>query len=333
MKRIQIIGTQRSGSNLLRVMLNQHQNVCAPHPPHLLKTFYPLLPRYGNLQSSDNFAELVEDMITWVELNPVAWRGFSPSSSQIIDRCTSPTIFQAFKAIYDWEARLNGKNVWVCKSMTNYEFADDFEKEKIFDHYIFLYRDGRDVALSFSKAIVGPKSAYYCAAQWNYDQTASIKLQQRLGPKVFALSYEQLIQNPAGELERLFVAIGLEMPEDLFEFPSSAESRVTADAGEMWKNVVRPIIPDNKLKYVEEMSQTDQNIYESVAGAALHSLGYPVYYWPEHTLSFSEQDLERMAQKEAILKAEAKTRTPLHDLNLRRGQDEFLSHLLQRKAI
>tara|TARA_R110001606_G_scaffold221776_2_gene369608 strand:+ start:36982 stop:37926 length:945 start_codon:yes stop_codon:yes gene_type:complete len=314
-------------------MLNQHHNVCAPHPPHLLKTFYPLLPRYGDLQFKDNFISLVEDMITWVKLNPVAWQGFNPSPNQIIDRCTSPTVFQAFKSIYDWETSLSGKSVWVCKSMTNYEFADDFEKENIFDHYIFLYRDGRDVALSFSKAIVGPKSAYYCAAQWNNDQIASIELQERLGEKVVALSYEQLIENPEVEVKRLFDAIGLDMPEDIFGFPSSVESRVTAEAGEMWKNVVRPVIPDNKLKYIDEMNQRDQQIYESVAGAALHALGYPVYYWPNQTLSFSEQDLDMMAAKEASLKKEAKSRTPLHDLNLRKGQDEFLLQLKQPKAV
>jgi hypothetical protein len=47
---IQFIGTQRSGSNLLRVMLNQLPEISAPHPPHILKTFFPLLPLYGNIE-------------------------------------------------------------------------------------------------------------------------------------------------------------------------------------------------------------------------------------------------------------------------------------------
>ena len=42
MKFFQFIGTQRSGSNLLRLMLNQLEGIYAPHPPHILKTFYPL---------------------------------------------------------------------------------------------------------------------------------------------------------------------------------------------------------------------------------------------------------------------------------------------------
>ena len=40
MKFFQLIGTQRSGSNLFRLMLNEFDEVFAPHPPHILETFY-----------------------------------------------------------------------------------------------------------------------------------------------------------------------------------------------------------------------------------------------------------------------------------------------------
>ena len=52
MKYIQLIGTQRSGSNLLRLMLNQLDEICAPHPPHILSVFLPILSKYGNLEKS-----------------------------------------------------------------------------------------------------------------------------------------------------------------------------------------------------------------------------------------------------------------------------------------
>ncbi len=313
-------------------MLNQHQNICAPHPPHLLKIFHPLLPGYGDLSLKDNFRTLVGDMIEWVKLNPVVWQRFAPSADEIIDQCTYPTVYQIFKSIYDWEARNTGKEVWVCKSMSNYEFVNHFESEGLIDHYIFLYRDGRDVALSFAKAIVGPKSSYYCATQWHRDQSASIKCQEQLGDRVIALSYEDLIQQPEQELDRLFKGLGMEVPADVFDFPSSQESIVTANAGDMWKNVARPVIPDNKAKYIKEMSPEDQKVYESVAGATLSALGYPVRYWPQNVSSFSQSQLEEIATREQELKAHAKQRTDQHDLDLRKGQDDFLAQLAQKKV-
>lgn len=70
---LQMIGTQRSGSNLLRLMLNQLPEMFAPHPPHILLTLYPLLPIYGDLMQDANFRKLIDDMCTLVELNPVPW--------------------------------------------------------------------------------------------------------------------------------------------------------------------------------------------------------------------------------------------------------------------
>ena len=51
---IQMIGTQRSGSNLLRVMLDAVDQITAPHPPHILQRFIPLLDKYGDLNQPEH---------------------------------------------------------------------------------------------------------------------------------------------------------------------------------------------------------------------------------------------------------------------------------------
>jgi len=332
MKRIQMIGTQRSGSNLLRVMLHQHPDISAPHPPHLLKTFYPLLSHYGDLSVERNFSRLVDDMIKWVKLNPVIWEGFNPTVEEIVSGCSKRTIFQISKSIYDWEASFQGKSVWVCKSMTNYEFVNQFESEKIFDHYIFLYRDGRDVALSFQKAIVGPKTAYYCAKQWSEDQLASLKVRDQLGKKVISASYEELIEQPLKVVQRIFHEMGMRAPKDVLSFPDSEESKHTADAGEMWKNVTKPVISSNKLKWVNEMPYEDQLIYKSVAGEALRALGYQTLSYTDVVPdAFSASQIAEIELREKQLREEARRRTPKKDLDLRRGQDEFLQQLKRYK--
>ena len=49
-----MIGSQRSGSNWLRTMLAGREDVIAPHPPHILRDFMPILPKYGNLENMPN---------------------------------------------------------------------------------------------------------------------------------------------------------------------------------------------------------------------------------------------------------------------------------------
>src|SRR5436190_24180256 len=93
---IQMIGTQRSGSNLLRVMLNQLPEIYAPHPPHILQTFYPLLHNYGNLAEDKNFKQLAEDVCKYIELNPVAWEGADLDREKIFSLCERRTLLELF---------------------------------------------------------------------------------------------------------------------------------------------------------------------------------------------------------------------------------------------
>lgn len=49
-----MIGCQRSGSNWLRTMLGGREDLIAPHPPHIMRDFMPILPKYGDLKNISN---------------------------------------------------------------------------------------------------------------------------------------------------------------------------------------------------------------------------------------------------------------------------------------
>ena len=119
MKFIQFIGTQRSGSNLLRIMLNQLPEIAAPHPPHILETFEHLLPIYNNLNDNANFESLVNDVCLWVELNPVKWQISKFDRALIRDRCKENTLITLFYEIYSYYAELQNCEYTCCKSMSN----------------------------------------------------------------------------------------------------------------------------------------------------------------------------------------------------------------------
>ena len=99
MKFFQIIGTQRSGSNLFRLMLNEFENVFAPHPPHLLNTFYPLLEKYNDLNKDKNLKRLISDMLGWINNNPIKWSNI-PTTETIYNSVKNRNLFEIFKAIY-----------------------------------------------------------------------------------------------------------------------------------------------------------------------------------------------------------------------------------------
>ena len=143
-----MIGTQRSGSNLLRLMLNQIDNVAAPHPPHILQRIMPLVTNYGDLNQAAAFKVLVDDVCRLVELNPVPWEGVRLDREKVAQRCRENSVVAVFFAVYDILAETCGAEHWCCKSLANVFYLPEIANYSENSKFIYLYRDGRDVALS-----------------------------------------------------------------------------------------------------------------------------------------------------------------------------------------
>lgn len=327
---VQMIGTQRSGSNLLRLMLNQLKGVSAPHPPHILERLMPLLPAYGDLTIPSNFEKLIADVCILVETNPVPWTGVMLDHKVILDKCTAPTLPEITRVVYELKAESEGAHIWMCKSMANVRYAEELEKYVPKPLYVHLFRDGRDVALSFKKAIVGEKHIYHIARQWKQEQDASVDLYKKLGgDRVIRLRYEDLLQNPQAELKRLCAFLGVEYSESAMSYHESDESRETANSGLMWQNVVKPVLSDNHNKFLKELSEEDIRIFERVAGDTLETLGYELHF-EKNSVPFRDEEIAGFTAINEELKAEFRKKLRPEDLEKRRGQEELLKSVKAR---
>lgn len=329
---VQMIGTQRSGSNLLRLMLNQLNGVSAPHPPHILERFMPVLSVYGDLANPANFARLVDDVCLLVEYNPVPWTGVVLNRDEIIRSCKLQLLTEIARVIYERKAESEGAHIWICKSMANIRYTEELEKYEVKPLYLHLFRDGRDVALSFKKAIVGEKHIYHIARQWKEEQDASLALLQKLGLKrVIQIRYEDLLTQPRNEVARLCSFIGAEYSDLAMEYHKSEESRETANSGLMWENVVKPVLSDNHHKFLKELSDEDILIFEQVAGDTLEALGYTRYFPDATEYHFSESEIADFTVQNEKLKKEARIALKPEDLEKRHRQESLLNTI--RKQI
>jgi len=329
-----MIGTQRSGSNLLRLMLNQLKGVSAPHPPHILERFMPLLPAYGDLENPGNFARLVEDVCLLVEYNPVPWTGFVLDRKVIIQKVAIPTLPEITRVVYEMKAESEGATIWLCKSMANIRYAGELEKYAAKPLYLHLFRDGRDVALSFKKAVVGEKHIYHIATQWKEEQEASLNLRALLGPeRVIQVRYEDLLVKPRRVLEELCSFMGAEYSDEAMEYHKSAESKETANSGLMWENVVKPVLSDNQNKFVKELSEADILIFEQVAGDTLEKLGYKKYFPEENERSFTEEEIHIFSEMNQKMKDEVRQQLKPEDLQKRKAQEELIRAVNRRMPV
>lgn len=334
LKAIQFVGTQRSGSNLLRLMLNQLPEISAPHPPHILKTFFPLLKQYGDLTKKDNFRLLAADVCEWVNVNPVPWEGVQFDADDVISRCTSPTLIDLFSVIYEQKAIHDRASFWCCKSMESVHYVDEIESSGLKPYYLFIYRDGRDVALSFMKAIVGPKHIYYLAKKWAEEQKLSLRVREKVGDDRFIqVRYEELIHSPRSVMKTICEKLSVPFSDEIFEYFHSEESINTANAGQMWKNVVKPIMPDNHDKFKQEFTEEQLRIFEQVAGDVLDQLGYKGMYWPENPVApFTKEQLEQFKREGEIQLNRVIEKATPEELLRRKPQENLLKEIENRKT-
>ena len=329
---IQIIGTQRSGSNMLRLMLNQFDEISAPHPPHILQRFVPLLPLYGDLENISNFNDLVNDVCELVERNPVPWTGVNFDRSEITARCKNRTLIEIFKVIYDLKAESDNASFWVCKSMDNVKYATELESSGMNMFYIYLYRDGRDVACSFKKAIVGEKHVYHIANQWASNQLACFDLKHKIeSGRFLTVSYENLLQHPKKEMKRISSFLNISFKKEVFNFYHSEESKNTAIAGKMWENVSRPILKNNTNKYKVELTPLEIAIFEKQAGQILCQLGYST----DNTgilngAPFTEMQLHEFNNENKLLKEKAEKSVDPEGMKLREKQESLLKQIREK---
>ncbi len=329
-----MIGTQRSGSNLFRLMLNQLPQVASPHPPHIITRLMPLVPSYGDLGDSAAFALLVHDACRLVESNPVEWEGVRLDRADIARRCAQPHLFAVMAAIYDVLTETWGKQQWVCKSLGNVAYAEELAAFFPDANFIYLYRDGRDVALSFTRAIEGEKNAYSIAADWDAAQQQALRLGAKLPAERFLrVSYEHLTGDAKATLQRTCAFLSVPYSDDMLEFHSSSEAQKAASSSNLWGNVTKPVMQENTRKFLKETSKDDLRIFESVAGRSLDELGYERFALDagkEDT--YAPEQIEAFREDNARKKAAAWDDLPAEDRERRHVQQALIAEIKSRNA-
>ena len=327
-----MIGTQRSGSNLLRLMLNQLGEIASPHPPHILERMYPLLDCYGSLESDENYKKLIDDVCQLVELNPVEWTGVKFDRAEVLSKAKGRSLLGIYAAIHEIYSESQGAKTWCCKSLANIKYIDKIEEHFDKPKFIYLYRDGRDVALSFQKAVVGEKHIFNIAKDWADTQRFALDFKEVVDEERFyCVSYEQLTQQPEDTARSLCDFLGTDYVPSMLDFHKSSEAKNAAKSSDLWGNVASPILNNNSGKYLAEMSLSDISIFESVAGSVLDALGYErntVQEGEEKVFSSDEiNDFDKQNQRK---KQEKLLNVDEQDKQRRARQSQFLDEIRAR---
>lgn len=284
MQSLFIMSSERSGSNLLRMMLGAHSRLAAPPPPHMWRHLTKALPRYAPLTNEKNFRGLVEDavMMTQRSYAHLNWKyEFDPS--QILNRCSTRTLGSVITSLYDAYSDREDAEGWICKENNLFDHAHQIRECLPNAQFIYLYRDGRDVTCSIQDMPTHGQHVYTIAEEWKEQQDKCIRVHQEILPPndITMIRYENLIEEPGECIQEICNFAGIEYEKRMLYFHETEEAAQQAKKSQYWENLSQPVMSGNKGNFHEELSRREVRIFEAVAGGRLDLLGYPLTTSPE----------------------------------------------------
>ena len=268
-----IVGCPRSGTTLLRDLLRAHPRLTFPGETHLLPDLYQ---GYGDPQSERQAIRLAAKML---EMGSVPTWGLQLEPSSFANdrsyRALASRLYEAW-ALSENKPRWGDKTPpYVTKIPVLLQIFPDAK-------IIHIYRDGRDVALSWLKHTYGPHNLFTAARDWNIMVGAGRRAGIRLSPETYLeLRYEALIAAPAETMKRVCAFLDEPFTEAVLRPNPWVRRRpggrlrqrlIFGNAG--GEAPLSEIKGGNAGKWKQAMSASERILFESVAGDLLKELGY-----------------------------------------------------------
>jgi hypothetical protein len=268
-----IVGTERSGSNLLRLMLDAHSQIAIPHPPHILAYFAKLETLYARASPHDAFPKLVDDVLRHVAGHIHPWPVL-PDRQELLS-IPSRDVIGLFLNIYDQYLRATGKPCWGCKSTFVIHHVEALLARRPASRFIWLVRDPRDVAGSSKSSVFNPFHPYFTARLWSHQQQIGISLQSRLHEERWLrVHYEDLVAAPEATLARICRFLRIDYEPEMLRYFESEEAHALARSATDWRNTAHPVLRQNAGTYKRTLSRREIAAVEVAAGPLMERLGY-----------------------------------------------------------
>jgi hypothetical protein len=274
-----VVGCPRSGTTLLRRMLDAHPELAITPETHWI----PRSLEHGTGVTPEGFA--TEELVSNLLASPKFRRtGIGRSELESLLETGAPVPYADFvRGFFDLYGRIEGKPLVGDKTPGYVRRLPLLHELFPNARLVHLIRDGRDVALS----ALGWRRASKLGARlstWNAHPVPTAahwwERQVRLGREAgeslgsdtyYEVRYEALIADPAGEAESLCAFLGLPFDAAMLRFH---EGRRRREPGLSAKKAWLPPTPGLR-DWRKEMSAEDVERFEAVAGDLLDELGYP----------------------------------------------------------
>ena len=329
-----IIGTERSGSNLLRLLLNAHPNIAIPHPPHLMRDLSSFSYVYGDLTQDANLRKLVRDTLQILRLHFAPWP-FVITEKALLSELSSPSLYGIYTALYELYRKHSGKKRWGCKSTFMYLHIGEILAQHSSPKFLHLVRDPRDVAASAEHSIFSQYHPYKTAQLWTKEQTEIEKWQHLTDEgKILRVRYEDLTVQPESELKRIMNFLSEDFQPQQLQFFKGPEANTLSKLSASWKHCANPVSNQSIGRFQSQLSSQEITYVEMQTHELMRKYGYELTTTPRLN-SASSWELARIEYSDKLMMLGTEIKSLLTDKNffLRWKKKCFLQYIKRIRSL
>ena len=280
-----LLGAERSGTTLLRLMLTAHPAICIP-PESLF--FVALESKYGPVSNLlPQIEEFLNDLYhnnfhrfwEWNVDRQLLFNNLTNNQQLSYDRAVS-LVYETYRQQFDPTA-----SIWGDKNPFHIYQLGKIRKYFPDVRVILIVRDFRACYSSVKKLVAkeqergevwpGIKTIAGLTHQWNQVVKIIEKYNQKW-EQFYLVSYEDLVREPSAQLAKICKWVGVDFQESMLEFyQKNAELGLVPVNQMVWHpNTFEPVGSDRINAWQDELSVTELETIELMNWKNLEKLGY-----------------------------------------------------------
>lgn len=253
-----VIGVGRSGTTLLRVMLDEHSRLAIPGEAPWVTSVDPSAGVRGIL-AHPRFGE-------W-ELDPAAVMA-------AVERHQPETWPDLIDTLFCAVAARRSKPRWGDKTPSHIDHLAKLARWFPDAAFVHIIRDGRAVAASLAEQPWGPRNAMAGAFYWRHAVSRARRIGRRLGHRYHEVRLEDLVADPEQALGAICTFLGEDYEPAMLEYPRTVRAK-----GGILERAHRHLAdpPTAGLRDPHAgLRPVESRAVEAVCRPLLRDLGYPV---------------------------------------------------------
>lgn len=268
-----IVGCPRSGTSYLYHLFLSAGGFAEFHTQ--MNVFDVLEPIYGGLNSTANKRRMIA---AWLDSKAFRISGLDAAGieAKVMVECHSASDF--LRIVMEEVARSQGVDRWVDSTPTNVPHMLRIKQDFADAKFIHIIRDPRDLALSldkkgWSRPLPGDKSNSLLAAAvyWEWIVRKGRQFGRQLGADYIETRYEDLVQSPAAELNRIGKFLDCDLDYERIQANSvgSIKNPLTSFKEDLKQGTFSPVGRWKQKFPAEQLTK-----FESLIGGYMQELGY-----------------------------------------------------------